>query len=168
MAPFVGELRLFGGNFAPEGWMTCAGQLLPISEYEVLFTLLGTTYGGDGESTFQLPDLRGRVPLHTGGGFSPGQSGGSESVTLTQQTMAAHTHVPNATANAASQSGPNGNVPAALTGGGTTSAYGTAAPLHAIDPSSVTSAGGGQPHPNIQPYLCITFIIALYGIFPSQ
>ncbi len=164
--PYVGEIRMFAGNFAPEGWMFCTGQLLPISEYETLFNLIGTTYGGDGQTTFGLPDLRSRIPIHQGAGFALAGTGGSESVTLTQNQVAAHSHALLASANAAQLSaGPNGNLLAAA---GTTQLYGSAAPNVAMNPAAVGAATGGtQPHTNVAPYLCVSFIISLFGIFPS-
>jgi microcystin-dependent protein len=165
--PYVGEIRIFAGNFAPAGWMFCEGQLLPISENETLFQLIGTTYGGDGEATFALPDLRGRIPLHFGNGFILAETGGVEEVTLNVNQMTAHSHPllvssDNATANAAAN-----NLLAATTGAAV-SAYGTDTPLITISPQTIGSTGGSQPHTNFQPYLCVDFIISLFGIFPSQ
>lgn len=161
--PFVGELRMFAGNFAPAGWMFCEGQLLPISEYETLFTLIGTTYGGDGESTFAIPDLRGRIPIHNGNGFVLAETGGVEEVTLTVNQIPSHTHTVVASTAVANQSSPANNV----------LAQSTAADLYiedtataALAASAVTAAGGSQPHTNFQPYLCVDFIISLFGIFP--
>jgi microcystin-dependent protein len=165
--PYVGEVRMFAGNFAPAGWMFCEGQLLPISEYETLFNLIGTTYGGDGQSTFGLPDLRGRIPVHMGGGFTLAQAGGSEEVTLTLQQIPAHAHALLATSNFSSTAAPQGMVAAAASVANV-SAYGTDAPSSPVSPSSVSAVGGSQPHNNFQPYLCIDFIISLFGIFPSQ
>jgi microcystin-dependent protein len=165
--PYVGEIRMFGGNFAPAGWMFCDGSLLPISEYETLFQLIGTTYGGDGESTFALPDLRGRVPIHMGSGggvsYVIGESGGVESVTLTTNQTPSHAHAWLASDGAASSGSPAGNV-LAEEQARTFAAYATPAALNA---GSVAAAGGSQPHNNVQPYLCISYIISLYGIFPS-
>ena len=165
--PFVGEIRMFGGNFAPQGWMFCEGQILPISENDALFSLIGTTYGGDGQMTFALPDLRGRIPVHQGGGFSQGQAGGVETVTLTADQMPGHAHALMATGSVATSTQPAG---AALAGstGVTITPYGTDAPLAALSPASSTSVGGSQPHSNMQPYLCVSFIISLFGIYPSQ
>jgi microcystin-dependent protein len=165
--PYVGEIRMFAGNFAPAGWMFCGGQLLPISEYETLFNLIGTTYGGDGQSTFALPDLRGRIPVHFGGGFTLAQTGGAETVTLTAQQIPAHSHALSGTSNFATASSPQGGVPAAASVANV-SAYGTDQPTSPVSPSSVSAVGGSQPHDNFQPYLCIDFIISLFGIFPSQ
>jgi microcystin-dependent protein len=165
--PYVGEIRMFAGNFAPAGWMFCEGQLLPISENETLFNLIGTTYGGDGQSTFGLPDLRGRLPLHFGNGFVLAETGGVETVTLTVQQIPAHNHALLASSNVASQTAPAGLL-AGKSSGATTSPYGTDQPLIAISPQAVGTTGGSQPHNNFQPYLCVDFIISLFGIFPSQ
>jgi microcystin-dependent protein len=165
--PYVGEIRMFAGNFAPAGWMFCEGQLLPISENETLFNLIGTTYGGDGQSTFALPDLRGRIPLHFGNGFTLAETGGVETVTLTVQQIPAHSHPLLGTNDQASSFSPT----AQLTGTTqlvTTSPYGTDNPLVALSPNAVSPVGGSQPHNNFQPYLCVDFIISLFGIFPSQ
>ena len=162
--PYVGEIRMFAGNFAPAGWMFCEGQLLPISENEVLFQLIGTTYGGDGESTFALPDLRGRIPIHQGNGFILAETGGAEEITLTVNQVPAHTHPLLATTAVANQSSPTNNV----------LAQSTAADLYiedtatvALAASSAAPVGGSQPHTNLQPYLCVYYIISLFGIFPS-
>lgn len=166
--PYVGEIRVFAGNFAPAGWMLCEGQLLPISENETLFQLIGTTYGGDGQSTFALPDFRGRIPIHQGNGFILAETGGVEEVTLTINQIPQHTHA----------------VPVALTGQTLNPSSSTilAAPSGAtqgivafndgpaatpLNPASVLAAGGNQPHTNMKPYLCVNFIISLFGIFPS-
>ncbi len=164
--PYVGEIRMFGGNFAPAGWMFCEGQLLPIAENETLFTLIGTTYGGDGQTTFGLPDLRGRLPIHTGTGFVLAQNGGQETVTLTLPQIPAHQHQLLATGNPASGS-VAANQALALTSSATVTPYGTDAPLVALAASAVSSTGGSQPHDNMQPYLCVSFIISLFGIYPS-
>ena len=165
--PYVGEIRIFAGNFAPAGWMFCEGQLLPISENQTLFQLIGVTYGGDGQNTFALPDLRGRLPLHQGNGFTLAGTGGAEDVTLTVPQIAVHTHQLLGTNNAATGTAPANSVLAATTAA-TVSAYGTDNPHTALDPGSVTVVGGAQPHTNLQPYLCVDFIISLFGIFPSQ
>ena len=164
--PYVGEIRMFAGNFAPAGWMFCEGQLLPISENETLFQLIGTTYGGDGESTFALPDLRGRVPIHQGDGFILAETGGAEEITLTINQIPAHSHALLATANNASGVVPTGQVLAASSEV-TVSPYGEDAPQTNLNPQAVSSIGGSQPHTNFQPYLCVDFIISLFGIFPS-
>jgi len=163
--PFIGEIRIFAGDFAPAGWAFCDGQLLPISGNEGLFMLIGTTYGGDGQSTFALPDLRGRIPVHIGTGFVLGQAAGVESVTLTVNQIPAHTHPFQATTNAADSNSANNNLlgqpPVILE-------YFAAAPTSLVSGQSVASDGGGQPHTNLQPYLCVNFIISLFGIFPTQ
>lgn len=165
--PYVGEIRMFAGNFAPAGWMFCEGQLLPISEYETLFNLIGTTYGGDGQSTFALPDLRGRLPLHMGNGFTLAETGGVEEVTLTVQQIPAHSHPLLATINQAVQNQPN-NVLLAQMPTQNAFPYGTDVPPTQLNAGSVSPVGGSQPHSNFQPYLCVDFIISLFGIFPSQ
>jgi microcystin-dependent protein len=162
--PYVGEIRMFAGNFAPAGWMFCEGQILPISENETLFQLIGTTYGGDGESTFALPDLRGRLPLHQGGGFTLGQAGGAEEVTLTVNQIPAHLHPFLASTSIANQSSPAGNVVAQSAAA---DMYVEDVPNVNLNAASVGPMGGSQPHTNFQPYLCIDFIISLFGIFPS-
>lgn len=162
--PYVGEVRIFAGNFAPAGWMFCEGQLLPISEYETLFNLIGTTYGGDGESTFALPDLRGRIPVHQGNGFVLAETGGAEEITLTVSQIPSHSHPALCSSNIASDANPQGRVLAQTS---TYDGYQTTAPNTAMAAQSVTSTGGSQPHTNFQPYLCVNFIISLFGIFPS-
>jgi len=164
--PYVGEIRMFAGNFAPAGWMFCEGQLLPISENETLFQLIGTTYGGDGESTFALPDLRGRIPIHQGNGFILAETGGVEEVTLTVSQIPAHTHPLLGSTATAGSPDPAGNVGARVTVAAVFP-YGTDAPLQPLSPQAVTPTGGSQPHTNFQPYLCVDFIISLFGIFPS-
>jgi microcystin-dependent protein len=163
--PFVGEIRMFGGNFAPAGWMFCEGQLLPISENETLFQLIGTTYGGDGRSTFALPDLRGRLPVHQGNGVIIAETGGAEEVTLTASQIPIHTHALLASANNASSSNAAGNDLAQTP---SYTPYISASPDSPLNPASITPVGGSQPHSNLQPYLCVSFIISLFGIFPSQ
>jgi microcystin-dependent protein len=162
--PYVGEIRMFAGNFAPAGWMFCEGQLLPIAENETLFQLIGTTYGGDGESTFALPDLRGRVPIHVGPGFSLGENGGVEEVTLTVQQIATHSHGFLAVTDIGGASVPTGNL---LAQSDTLKMYSTVPPAVPLDPLCVSGTGGSQPHTNFQPYLCVDFIISLFGLFPS-
>jgi len=162
--PYVGEIRMFGGNFAPAGWMFCEGQLLPISENETLFNLIGTTYGGDGQSTFALPDLRGRLPIHQGNSFTLAQNGGVETVTLTVAQMPAHNHPVLANSGSASSTSP-GN---ALLAKPSKNMYRPGPGANPMNPQSVGSTGGSQPHNNFQPYLCVDFIISLFGIFPSQ
>jgi microcystin-dependent protein len=164
--PYVGEIRMFAGNFAPAGWMFCEGQLLPISEYETLFNLIGTTYGGDGQSTFALPDLRGRIPLHIGNGFTLAETGGVETVTVTVQQIPAHSHPLLATVSQGAQNPP---AQQSLAQSPTQNAfpYGTDVPPATLNPGSISPVGGSQPHNNFQPYLCVDFIISLFGIFPS-
>jgi microcystin-dependent protein len=163
--PYVGEIRMFAGNFAPAGWMFCEGQLLPISENETLFQLIGTTYGGDGQSTFALPDLRGRIPIHQGNGFILAETGGAEEITLTVNQIPAHSHPLLATTNNASTANAQGNVLARTP---SYTPYISGMPLNSpLSPNSVGSVGGSQPHTNFAPYLCVDFIISLFGIFPS-
>ncbi len=166
--PYVGEVRMFAGNFAPAGWMFCEGQLLPISENETLFQLIGTTYGGDGQVTFALPDLRGRVPIHQGQGpglqnYTLAQTGGVESVTLTQNQVPIHTHAPVASNTGASDS------PANNFWGNTTTGkpFSPAPPTVQMNAGTITAMGGSQPHDNMIPFLCVSYIISLFGIFPS-
>ncbi|MEQ1920906.1 MAG: tail fiber protein [Pyrinomonadaceae bacterium] len=165
--PYVGEIRMFAGNFAPAGWMFCEGQLLPISENETLFQLIGTTYGGDGQATFGLPDLRGRLPIHFGAGgggtYQLAETGGVESVTLTVQQIPAHGHTMFASNDVPTQSNPASNV----TGQAAAKLYRNGNPSVTLSPQMVGSVGGSQPHTNFQPYLCVDFIISLFGIFPS-
>jgi microcystin-dependent protein len=167
--PYVGEIRMFGGNFAPAGWMFCSGALLPIAENETLFQLIGTTYGGDGQSTFGLPDLRGRLPMHMGSG--PGlsgrilaETGGVEEVTLGVQQLPGHSHPMLASSDIAVLSTPQGN----MTGQAAAKLYRAGTPTAQLQAQALAFAGGSQPHTNMQPYLCINFIISLFGIFPSQ
>jgi microcystin-dependent protein len=161
--PYVGEIRMFAGNFAPAGWMFCEGQLLPISENETLFQLIGTTYGGDGQSTFALPDLRGRIPIHQGNGSILAETGGAEEITLTVNQIAAHNHAMLATNDVPTLSNPGNNVP----GQAAAKFYRAGNPTVQLNPQAISSTGGSQPHTNFQPYLCIDFIISLFGIFPS-
>jgi microcystin-dependent protein len=156
---------MFAGTFPPVGWMFCEGQLLAISDYDVLFQLIGTTYGGDGQSTFALPDLRGRVPIHLGNGFVQGQSGGTEAVTLTSQQIPIHAHAFLASADQASSPNPGAHVLAETI---STTPYFAGTPFAPLAPQSIVGAGGSQPHTNMQPFLCVDFIISLQGIFPSQ
>lgn len=162
--PYVGEIRMFAGNFAPAGWMFCEGQLLPISENETLFQLIGTTYGGDGQSTFALPDLRGRIPIHQGNGFILAETGGAEEITLTVSQIPAHSHPELASTGVPQSSNPQSNVLSKPVG----NIYnGLNTNLVNMNPQAVGSVGGSQPHTNFQPYLCVDFIISLFGIFPS-
>lgn len=171
MDPYIGEIRMFGGNFAPVGWALCNGSLLPISGYEPLFALLGTTYGGDGQNTFAVPDLRGRVPIHmgknptTGTTFTIGQSAGVETVTLISQQMPAHTHVVHAVAAPGDVNSPSG----ALWAESNLNEYATQGVADtAMAANAVSPAGGSQPHENMMPFQCVTFIIATEGIYPPQ
>lgn len=161
--PYVGEIRMFAGNFAPAGWMFCEGQLLPISENETLFQLIGTTYGGDGQSTFALPDLRGRLPLHQGNGFILAETGGAEEITLTVNQISAHSHPMLGSTQAAAQRNAQASLPAQAL----TTIYIQDVPSASMNPAAVGHTGGSQPHTNFQPYLCVDFIISLFGIFPS-
>lgn len=162
--PYVGEIRIFAGNFAPAGWMFCEGQLLPISENETLFQLIGTTYGGDGESTFALPDLRGRLPIHQGNGFVLAETGGAEEITLTVQQIPIHNHALLASGDLGNQV----NTTGALTSNSQGAIpYIEDTPSVSMNAQAISSVGGSQPHTNFQPYLCLDFIISLFGIFPS-
>jgi microcystin-dependent protein len=163
--PYVGEIRMFAGNFAPAGWAFCEGQLLPISENETLFQLIGTTYGGDGQETFGLPDLQGRIPIHQGNGFILAENGGVEEVTLTTNTIAAHSHAMLGDDAQGSVPDPSANV--VLAGSPNFRLYVQDNANQPMAPTSVGPVGGSQPHTNFQPYLCIDFIISLFGIFPS-
>lgn len=161
--PYVGEIRMFAGNFAPAGWMFCEGQLLPISENETLFQLIGTTYGGDGQSTFALPDLRGRVPIHQGNGFILAETGGAEEITLTVSQIPAHSHPFLSSNSPAGSTTPGGGLLATAL----QDLYVEDLTAQNLNPAAVAPVGGSQPHTNFQPYLCINFIISLFGIFPS-
>src|SRR5215469_15416691 len=164
--PFVGEIRMFAGNFAPAGWAFCNGALVPIDQNPTLFQLIGTTYGGDGQNNFALPNLQSRVPVHVGPGFALGQSGGVETVTLTTSQIPAHSHVPQSNSTQSAAAGPGNNVWAIPNPSVTM--YSNVAPSLAMDPGAVGSAGGSQPHDNMIPFLVINFIISLFGVFPSQ
>jgi microcystin-dependent protein len=171
--PYVGEIRMFGGTFAPVGWAFCNGQVIPISENDTLFTLIGTTYGGDGQSTFALPNLQSRIPIHQGtlsGGstYTIAEMFGQESVTLTTQQLPQHTHTLFGSGADGNSAAAVNNVLAVLPAATTKSAYSSLGPFGTLDPSSIGPAGGSQPHDNMQPYLVINFIISLFGIFPSQ
>jgi microcystin-dependent protein len=170
--PYIGEIRLFAGTFNPAGWEFCNGQMMPIAENEALFQLIGTTYGGDGQETFALPNLQSRVPLHFGTGpdnlsYPIAQMAGVESVTLSTQQIPSHTHPFMGSLNSATSSAPAGNVPS-VTQASTITPYGTDNPLTTFPGQSVTPQGGSQPHENCQPFLCINYIISMFGIFPSQ
>jgi microcystin-dependent protein len=162
--PYVGEIRMFAGNFAPAGWMFCEGQLLPISENETLFQLIGTTYGGDGQSTFALPDLRGRLPIHQGNGFILAETGGAEEITLTVNQIPVHSHPLLASGATALNANPTGNVVGNQT---LAQMYVEDVANTNLAPTAISPVGGSQPHTNFQPYLCVDFIISLFGIFPS-
>lgn len=176
--PFLGELKIISFNFAPKGWALANGQLLPINQNQALFALLGTTYGGNGQTTFALPDMRGRVPIHVGGGFTQGEKGGEDSHTLALNELPQHTH--SLAANTSTAATSNAITPAAndslgqsvgIPSSGTNFAldiYSTASPNGSMGVGTVTSIGGSQPHENRQPFLVLNVIIALQGIFPSQ
>lgn len=175
--PFLGEIRIFAGNFAPRNWAFCDGQLVPVSQNAALFSLVGTAYGGDGRTTFGLPDLRGRLPMHPGSGPGLtarrlGQKGGAESVMLSEAQLPKHTHNIGATNNPGDATTPGGNIPAA-TGEGTsevpaTKAYANTVPNAELRREIVRPAGGGEAHDNMPPFLCVNFIIALAGVLPSR
>jgi microcystin-dependent protein len=171
-SPFIGEIRLFAGNFAPNGWAFCDGALLPISQFDALFNLIGTTYGGDGQTTFALPDLRGRVPVHQGQGgattYILGQNGGAEQVTLTVQQIPQHAHPLTATNDTATQTNPGGQVLARFSQANIDPYLESTPGTTSLAQSSITAAGGSQPHSNLQPFLCMNYILSLFGIFPSQ
>lgn len=168
--PYIGEIRMFGGTFAPAGWAFCNGALMPISENDALFTLIGTTYGGDGESTFGLPDLQGRLPLHmgtnpqSGASHQIGEKGGTETVALNAQQIPIHSHNLTASADPSSAKGAVGNV----LGRGAAEAYASEFTPEVLAGQSISTVGGSQPHDNMHPFLTISFIISLFGIFPHQ
>jgi microcystin-dependent protein len=173
--PYVGEIRMFGGSFAPAGWATCDGQILAISENDVLFNLIGTTYGGDGQSTFALPNLAARTPIHMGSNgttnYSIAQNGGVTSVTLSTNQIPNHNHPIIADNNTATSGSPTNNYLAATPAGNLYTVPGSAPhpPLwQNLNPATLPVQGGSQPHDNMQPYQAITFIISLFGVFPSQ
>ena len=162
--PFLGEIRIFSFPYNPQGWAQANGQFLPINQNQALFSLLGTTYGGNGQTTFALPDLRGNVPIHKGSGHTQGEKGGSQSVTLSISQMPLHTHVVNASSIAI-----NGNAnPANRFLGGANNAYASPQALTSLNPKTIGNTGGSQAHLNMQPFLVLNFCIALQGIFPSQ
>ena len=160
--PFLGEIRMMSFNFAPQGWALCTGQLLPINQYQALFSLLGTTFGGNGQTNFALPELRGSVPMHAGQGHILGERGGQETHTITQGEFPAHNHSVNVV-NANANAGPVGNYFASANQLYQPPPFNTT-----LAPNTITNTGGSQPHPNQQPFLVITFAIALVGIFPSR
>lgn len=161
--PFLSEIRIMSFNYAPKGWAMCNGQLLPINQNQPLFALLGTTYGGNGQTNFALPDFRGRVAVHMGSGHTLGEAAGANAVTITQQTMPQHIHFA-----AGSNSAGDTVLPAGGVLANTTGIYSGPSAFVALDPTSITNIGGSQPHENRQPFLALTFCIALVGIFPSQ
>ena len=163
--PYIGEIRLFAGNFAPAGWAFCDGRSLPISEYETLFNLIGTTYGGDGQETFALPDMQSRVPIHQGGGFTLAETGGSETVTLTTPQLPAHTHAFVAAGVQGTDNSPAGRAPAVAQN---VRLYTNEPASDPLDARSINPTGGSQPHENLQPYLTISYIISLFGLFPTE
>ena len=163
--PFIGEIRMFGGNFAPAGWAFCNGALQPISENDALFTLIGTTYGGDGQETFGLPDLQGRTPVHVGTGFQLGEKGGVESVTLSTNQIPSHTHGLLASQDVGNSPNSTNNV---IARSGQVNAFLNANPTLNMNAGFLGPIGGSQPHDNMQPYLCVSYIISLFGIFPQQ
>lgn len=162
--PFLSEIKIVSFNFPPKGWALCNGQLLPINQNQALFALLGTTYGGNGQTTFALPNLRGQVPIHMGNGHTLGEKAGSTSVTVNIQQLPTHSHVVNANNNAGTQVSPTNNILAKAPA----NSYGIPASVVPLRPESVTSVGGSQAHNNMMPYLVLNFIIALQGIFPSR
>ncbi len=171
--PFVGEIRMFAGNFAPRGWALCDGQLLAVSQNDALFSLFGTIYGGDGRTTFGLPDLRGRIPIHagTGPGLSPrrlGAKGGSENETLTLNQLPSHTHSFNANTQFATSEHPEGRVVAEGVNVSPYSDSATNPPVDQMASNAITAVGGSRSHSNLMPFLCINFIVALFGIYPSR
>jgi microcystin-dependent protein len=157
---------MFGGNFAPAGWAFCNGALMPISENDALFNLIGTTYGGDGQSTFALPNLQSRIPIHAGPGFVQGQTGGAETVTLTTNQIPSHSHVLTCNSAAGTQAGPGNGLWASTSP--SLNQYSTNAPTLNMDPAAIGQTGGNQPHDNMAPFLAVNFILSLFGIFPSQ
>ena len=163
--PYVGEIRLFAGSFAPTGWMFCDARELPIGENQVLFTYIATTYGGDGETYFNLPDLRGRLPVHKGNGFQIGVPGGVEEVTLTVNQIPSHSHPLLASTSGGTGNSAQNAVPA---GSPTIDLYRETTPSAPLSPNVAAPSGGSQPHTNFQPYLCLNFIISLFGVVPSQ
>jgi len=163
--PFVGEIRMFAGTFAPSGWAFCDGQLLAISDNDALFALIGTTYGGDGQSTFALPDTRGRIPIHQGNGFTLAENGGAEAVTLTTQQIPAHSHAAVGAAVTGDQTSAANALPANSV---TITPYLNTAPDAAFNAAAIAPVGASQPHANFQPYLCMNYIISLFGLFPPQ
>lgn len=165
MDPYIGEIRMFAGNYAPVGWMKCDGQLLPIAQFETLYSLIGTTYGGDGQTTFALPDLRGRIPMHLSPSHVLGESGGVESVTLTRSQLPSHSHTPQVDGDLGSGSSPSRMNWASSELSNYSTETQNLVPMNA---SAIALAGEGQPHDNVMPSLGVTFIISIFGIYPSQ
>ncbi len=164
--PFIGQVSMVAFNFAPKGWALCNGQLLPINQNQALFSILGTTYGGDGRTTFALPNLQGRAPVHaSGGAIILGEASGEESHTLSNSEMPAHTHLPGGDSTTVNQGSCTNHIFGMKSG---TNLYSDVAPNASLNPAAIGNAGGSQPHTNLQPYLVINFIIALQGIFPSR
>ena len=161
--PFIAEIRMMSFNFPPKGWAFCNGQLLPINQNQALFSLLGTTYGGNGQTNFALPNLQGKTPIHMGSGFALGEASGSEAVTINSSQMPAHTHMAASVNASASTNSPNDAYLAA-----STAVYHQPTALVSLHPSTITTAGSSQPHTNMQPFLTLNFCVALQGIFPSQ
>lgn len=166
--PYMSEIRIFSFNFPPKGWAACNGQLMPINQNQPLFALLGTTFGGNGQTNFALPDMRGCVPVHNGSGFTMGQKGGEQAHTLVNSEMPTHAHFLNGTTNAVTTTNAQGNAFASITASNTNVYRDASAGLAAMSPQSVTSVGGSQAHQNMQPYLTLNFCIALVGVFPSR
>lgn len=160
--PYLSEIRIMAFNFAPRGWAQCNGQTLPINQNQALFSLLGTMYGGDGRTNFMLPNLQGRVPVHRGGGFTQGEVGGEQTHTLIGNEEPVHTHIAQGTSAVPDNAVPTGNFLAAVQG-----LYGPATNATTLHPSTITNAGGSQPHNNMQPYLVLNACIALQGAYPS-
>ena len=163
--PFMGEVKMISWNFAPKGWAFCSGQQLPINQNQALFSILGTTYGGNGQTTFALPDMRGRVPIHVGPQSTLGQRGGEYAHTLTQSEMPSHNHPLMGSTNPNDFVAPSNTT---MSGLGAVSIYAPAANLTTLLPATISNAGGSQPHQNTQPFQAINYIIALQGIFPSH
>ena len=172
-SPYIGEIRMFAGNFPPNGWAFCDGQLMPISENDALFTLIGTMYGGDGQETFGLPNLQSRIPIHNGTGpdgvtYIQGELAGVESVTLSTQQIPVHNHTPVATSTGQTLSPAGATFATATSSQAAVQAYIQEPPSTNLIPSTIDPVGGSQPHENCQPFLCVNYIISLFGIFPSQ